>query len=43
MTGGCGYIGTVLVPKLVAAGYDVRVIDTMWFGNHLGEIPGCEV
>lgn len=43
VTGGCGYIGTVLVPKLVAAGYDVRVIDTMWFGNHLGEIPGCEV
>jgi nucleoside-diphosphate-sugar epimerase len=42
VTGGCGYIGTVLVPKLVAAGYDVRVIDTQWFGNHLGDC-GAEV
>lgn len=35
VTGGCGYKGTVLVPKLLGRGYDVTVIDTMWFGNYL--------
>ena len=35
VTGGCGYKGTVLVPKLLAAGHRVRVLDTMWFGNYL--------
>ena len=37
VTGGCGYKGTVLVPKLLERGYDVRVLDTMWFGNFLEE------
>ena len=35
VTGGCGYKGTVLIPKLLARGYKVRVLDTMWFGNFL--------
>ena len=35
VTGGCGYKGTVLVPKLLNRGYQVTVIDTMWFGNYL--------
>ena len=35
LTGGCGYKGTVLVPKLLAAGHTVYVLDTMWFGNFL--------
>jgi nucleoside-diphosphate-sugar epimerase len=35
VTGGCGYKGTVLVPKLLARGYKVTVVDTMWFGNFL--------
>lgn len=35
VTGGCGYKGTVLVPKLLARGYRVTVIDTVWFGNYL--------
>ena len=33
--GGAGYIGSALVPKLVARGYNVDVIDLLWFGNHL--------
>ncbi|MDX8414494.1 MAG: SDR family oxidoreductase [Mariprofundales bacterium] len=35
ITGGCGYKGSVLVPKLLQAGHRITVIDTMWFGNHL--------
>lgn len=33
VTGGCGYKGTVLVPKLLKRGYNVQVLDTQWFGN----------
>lgn len=33
VTGGSGYKGSVLVPKLLARDYDVVVIDTLWFGN----------
>ena len=35
ITGGCGYVGSVLVPRLLEQGHDVRIIDTQWFGNHL--------
>lgn len=35
VTGGCGYKGTVLVPKLLARGDHVTVVDTQWFGNFL--------
>jgi len=35
VTGGCGYKGHVLVPKLLARGYEVIVFDTQWFGNYL--------
>lgn len=37
IAGGAGYIGSALVPKLVDLGYDVEVIDLLWFGNYLPE------
>src|SRR3954464_6251791 len=39
VAGGAGYIGCVLVPKLVARGYKVRVLDRLYFGdNGLAEV-----
>ena len=35
VTGGCGYKGHILVPKLLDRNYYVKVIDIGWFGNHL--------
>ena len=33
VTGGAGYIGAVLVPRLLAAGYRVRVLDRLLYGD----------
>lgn len=33
VTGGAGYIGSLLVRELLALGEQVRVVDTMWFGD----------
>jgi nucleoside-diphosphate-sugar epimerase len=35
IAGGCGYIGSCLAPRLVGRGYEVKVYDLLWFGNHL--------
>lgn len=35
LAGGAGYIGSVLAPALIDHGYDVEVIDALWFGCHL--------
>ena len=35
VTGGCGFVGTVLTERLLADGHEVVVVDTQWFGNHL--------
>lgn len=35
VTGGAGYVGSRLVPRLLDAGHDVLVYDTLWFGDHL--------
>jgi nucleoside-diphosphate-sugar epimerase len=43
VTGACGYKGTVLVPKLLAAGHQVVAFDIMWFGNELQTHPQLTV
>ena len=35
VTGGAGYVGAVLVPKLLAAGHRVTVVDLYIFGEHV--------
>lgn len=39
ITGGCGYTGSVLVPKVLRAGHEVVVVDVQWFGNYLKPHP----
>jgi len=44
VTGGGGYIGTTLVPMLLDAGHDVRVLDRFFFGREkLVQRPGLEI
>lgn len=39
LTGGCGYVGTLLTDSLLNAGHTVTVIDLQWFGNFLKPHP----
>jgi nucleoside-diphosphate-sugar epimerase len=43
VTGGCGYKGTVLVPKLLERGHEVTAFDIQWFGNRLRPHPSLTV
>lgn len=38
VTGGAGYVGSVLVPKLLAAGYEVSVLDLYIYGDTLADV-----
>ena len=35
ITGGCGYVGTVLTETLLQEGHAITVLDTQWFGDYL--------
>ena len=43
ITGGCGYIGTVLTKQLLNNEHTVTVVDTQWFGNHLEPHPKLSI
>lgn len=38
VTGGCGYVGSWMVPHLLGDGHEVTVLDVQWFGD--GFLPG---
>jgi nucleoside-diphosphate-sugar epimerase len=40
IAGGAGYVGAVLIPRLIERGYKVDVVDLFWFGNHLPRQAG---
>jgi len=40
IAGGAGYVGSVLIPRLLERGYKVDVVDLFWFGNHLPRQAG---
>jgi nucleoside-diphosphate-sugar epimerase len=40
IAGGAGYVGSVLIPRLIERGYKVDVVDLFWFGNHLPKQTG---
>ena len=37
ITGGNGYVGSILIPKLTEGGFELINIDAQWFGNFLPE------
>ena len=43
ITGGAGYVGCVLTPQLLKAGYHITVYDTMWYYNHLPSHPNLKL
>ena len=43
ITGGCGYKGSILTPKLLKDGHTITVVDTQWFGNYLQQHPNLNI
>ena len=43
VTGGAGYVGHVLTPRLLFEGYNVTVYDTLYFGARLPNSPNLRV
>ncbi len=43
ITGGCGYVGTLLTKALLSDGHDLIVLDTQWFGNFLDNHPNLKI
>ena len=43
VTGGCGFVGTVLTQHLLRDGHQLTVLDTQWFGNYLKPHPQLTV
>jgi nucleoside-diphosphate-sugar epimerase len=43
LTGGCGYVGTLLTGTLLQDGHQVTVVDTQWFGDYLKPHPSLVV
>lgn len=43
LTGGCGYVGTLLTQNLLDQGHAVTVVDLQWFGNFLKPHPKLTV
>ena len=43
ITGGAGYVGCVLTPQLLKAGYNVTIYDTFWYGNNLPKHPNLKL
>jgi nucleoside-diphosphate-sugar epimerase len=42
VTGGCGYIGSVLIPKLIKNKHKIICVDNQWFGNFLPKHPNLK-
>src|SRR5262249_29164887 len=43
ITGGAGYVGHVLTPRLLSEGYHVTVYDQLYFGCRLPNSPNLKV
>jgi len=43
VTGGCGFVGTVLTQQLLLDGHHLTVVDAQWFGNFLKPHPQLTV